>query len=286
MMQSRIFVHGLKAHADEMWASALLIASKPDIEFTEIIRDANRIGEASENDFILDCGMKFDGIRFFDHHQLESCETVDCALTLIAKTFAPWVFSDQKFSSLIERVRVQDNFGIPAAEQKFGKSASWLASEFVLIGLFEKEPLNTAKMLAGGFVARAAEIREIEEAGKWIESNTRIEFMKGGFKMLVCESSPFKDGFSINGFNAASTVYICRNKVNVVYGWATDGSDARTLFRTRSGNGIDFTKSAPEHPVFCHKGGFLLIFNPETEFEYRKLVLQAADQDEKSKESA
>ena len=277
MTESRIFVHGLKAHADDMWASALLIASRPEIKFTEIIRDANRISEATENDFILDCGMKFDGIRLFDHHQLEHTEDVDCTLTLIAKTFAPWVLTDEKFGRMIERVRFQDNNGVPAAEKKFGKSAEWITSEFVLIGLFEEEPLKIANMLAEGFRKRLAEIEETEKAEEWIKKNSHTEFLSGKIKVFVCEESPFKAGFSVKACNEATNKYIFANKIDISYGWNGDGSDTRTLFRTKfSTNNFDFTKSDPYNAIFCHNGGFLLIFDPVDKYEYRKLIIQAA----------
>lgn len=273
--KSRIFVHGLKAHADETWACALLIASNPEIEFTEIIRDAKRIGEATENDFVLDCGMKFDGDRFFDHHQFESSEDVDCTLTLIAKRFAPWTLSDTKFGPIIERVRVQDNFGIPAAEKKFGKSSSWLASESVLVALFESEPLKIANMLAEGFRNRLRELNEVKKAEKWIKKNSSLEILGNGLKVLVIESSPFKAGFSIAGFNSASNIYSESVEAGVIYGWNTDGSDSRTLFRTRSEKNVDFTYSVPENLIFCHNSGFLLVFDPADDTEYRKLILQS-----------
>ena len=284
--KSRIFVHGLKAHADETWACGLLIASKPEIEFTEIIRDAKRITEAADNDFVLDCGMKFDGEHFFDHHQFESTEDVDCTLTLIAKRFAPWTLSDTKFGPVIERVRVQDNFGIPAAEKKFGKSSSWLASECVMVALFESEPLKIANMLAEGFRNRLRELNEVKEAEKWIKENSSLETFENGLKVLVIESSPFKAGFSIAGFNSASNLYSASLEAGVIYGWNSDGSDSRSLFRTRSEKNVDFTCSAPENPVFCHNSGFLLVFDPADEAEYRKLVLQACCSDEKLKKSA
>ena len=283
--KSRIFVHGLKAHADEMWACALLIASNPEIEFTEIIRDAKRIGEAGENDFVLDCGMKFDGEHYFDHHQFESTEDVDCAFTLVAKRFAPWIFSDEKFGKLVERVRVQDNFGIPAAEKKFGKSADWIASEFVLIRFFEEEPLMVAEILADGFRKRVAEINEVEELLRWIPLNSHIETV-GRFKILVIENSPFESGFSILAFNSASSVYAGNEKIEIIFGWNSDGSDTRTLFRTRLGNDIDFTHSTPESLVFCHSGGFLLIFDPADDEEYRRLILQADISEKNCRQSA
>ena len=277
MTQSRIFVHGLRAHADDMWSSALLIASKPEVEFTEIIRDANRISEAGENDFVLDCGMKFDGIRFFDHHQLEHTEKVDCTLTLIARTFAPWVLTDERFGALAERVRIQDNFGLAAAEKKFGKSTGWIEQEYIFVGLFEKEPLKIAGLLVECFRKRLQEVKESEAAFKWIENNSFIEVLDNGIKVLVFKTSPFKEGFAQTPFNSACSKYVSEKKVEVSYGWNCDGSDARTLFRTPYARaGIDFMKSNPAESVFCHHSGFLLIFNPYDTCEYRKLVFQAA----------
>ena len=284
--KSRIFVHGLKAHADETWACALLIASNPEIEFTEIIRDAKRIGEAADNDFVLDCGMKYDGEHCFDHHQFESTANVDCTFTLIAKRFAPWTLSDTKFGPILERVRIQDNFGVPAAEKKFGKSSSWLASECVLVALFESEPLKIADMLSEGFRNRLRELNEVKEAEKWIKENSSIETFENGLKVLVITSSPFKAGFSIAGFNSASNLYSDSVEAGVIYGWNSDGSDTRTLFRTRSEKNIDFTHSTPENPVFCHNSGFLLVFDPTDVAEYRKLVLQADISEKNCRKSA
>lgn len=284
--KSRIFVHGAKAHADEMWACGLLIASNPGIEFTEIIRDAKRVGEATENDYILDCGMKFDGEHFFDHHQFESTEDVDCTLTLIAKRFAPWTLTDTKFGPVIERVRVQDNSGIIVSEQQFGKSSPWIASEFVLLNLFEVKPLEVANIIAYGFRRRLAEIKETERAKTWLESNSHIEIVEEKVKVFVCEESPFKAGFSIQAYNAASREVINKEKIEVAYGWNGDGSGNRSLFRTGYGKFIDLTKTAPERLVFCHNGGFLLVFDPADEAEYRKLVLQAYDYDEKTEKIA
>jgi len=285
--KSRIFVHGLKAHADEMWACGLLIASKPEIEFTEIIRDAKRVGEAADNDFVLDCGMKHDGEHYFDHHQFESTEDVDCTFTLIAKTFAPWVLTDEKFASLAERVRIQDNFGIAVAEKKFGNADEWIVSESVLTELFEKEPMKIAKILAEGFVKRLSDNLETKDAEAWIRKNARIELLGNGINVLVCETSPFKEGFSIAAYNTASSRYINEKKIEVAYGWNGDGSDTRTLFRTRQGEKyIDFTKSAPDVPVFCHNSGFLLVFNPSDDCEYRKLVRQACVCEKNIKKSA
>lgn len=286
MTHSRIFVHGLKAHADEMWACGLLIASKPDMEFTEIIRDAKRVNEATENDFVLDCGMKFDGIRCFDHHQFRISKNVDCTFTLIAKTFAPWVLTDEKFGPLAERVRVQDNFGIAAAEKKFGRSGGWIGPENILVGLFEKIPLTVANQLAAGFRTRLAEIRETEKVEKWLETNMRVGTIGDKLRVLICENSPFKAGFSINACNTASRKYINKGKAAVVYGWNSDGSDARTLFKTSFGKEIDFTKACPENPLFCHSSGFLLVFNPSNDCEYVKLALQAAGCEKNIKKSA
>lgn len=282
--KSRIFVHGLKAHADEMWACALLIASKPEIEFTEIIRDAKRIGEADGDDFILDCGMKYDGKHLFDHHQFESTEDVDCSLSLIAKTFAPWVLSDHKFGKLIERVRVQDNFGVAEAEKKFGDSSSWLFAEQVSLELFAKEPMTAARILADGFVKRLAEISEVDELLKWIPQNSHTETV-GRFKVLVIEHSPVQAGFSLTGFNSASTIYAGKEKIEIIFGWNSDGSDSRTLFRTRCGKDIYFTEAKPENEVFCHNSGFLLIFDPAADDEYKELIIQS-DVSEKNVEKS
>lgn len=286
MKRSRIFVHGLKAHADEMWACGLLIASKPEIEFTEIVRDAKRVGEAGANDFVLDCGMKFDGSRFFDHHQFKNSGKSECTFSLVAETFAPWVLADERFASLIGRVRVQDNSGIIVTEQQFGKSSPWIASEFVLLNLFEVKPLEVANIIAFGFRRRLAEIAETERAKTWLESNSHIEIIEGKVRALVCEASPFKAGFSIQAYNSASRHVINKERIEVAYGWNGDGSDSRTLYKTGFGKMINFTKAAPERLVFCHSGGFLLVFDPADEAEYRKLVLQACYLNKKMEKSA
>lgn len=286
--EAKIFVHGGKAHADDMWSTGILVYALSDqYDFVEIIRDGARISEAGPNDFVVDVGLKCDDSHFFDHHQFGRSDTAPCALTLVCRAYAPWLLEDQKYGQYFERIRVQDTKGVLAAEKVFlpkpgkkervdGMSQCWAQMEWNEIKEFEEAPLETAQRLARMLKRREREIAEVEEAKTWLATHSHREIVDDIVRCVVVDENPYP-GFSIDAINVAlnSVAEACR--AEVTYSWdANDPNLAqRCLYRTSYGKGIDFTRSVPATLAFCHNEGFLLVFTPETQEEYKDLIKQA-----------
>lgn len=273
---SKIFMSGLKARLDDMLAAALLIAAKPELEFTEIIRDEERSKEATENDFIIGCGGESDGTRKFDPRKIKSKgrSKKECALGLVAKAFVPELMADKKFAHLMKYVLAQETSGIPADKKQFGVSQQEHAYG-LKVSSFEKMPLTVAEEVANDFREKLAKADEVKEVENWLEENAHIEWQRFIIKVLVCDESPFKKGFSKSACKEAVKRYAKAHKICVLYGWKNDGSDIRTLYGSRFGKKcLDFTKAVPGDAVLCHKGG--VIFKPKNELEYRQLIDCAA----------
>lgn len=72
-MTKRIITHGNSFHADEVTGCALLKIFKPEHDY--VIERIPHQAEIPENaDYVLDVGRKFDGIKYFDHHQREESD--------------------------------------------------------------------------------------------------------------------------------------------------------------------------------------------------------------------
>lgn len=254
MKNSRIFTHGGKATADEMLASALLIASRPDINFTEIIRDEGRLNEATKKDFIL---------------------IGDDVLSSVAKAFAPCLLNDEKFGSLIDNVRFQKTSENHGNEEKSSESSQDYLGER-LIRLYERRPEMVAEGLAIDFKERLAELEEEQEVEKWLKAHIRIEWRRLIIKVFVCEKSPYEEGFSERACDTVIDKYLNgNNEVCVFYGWNSDGSGKRNLRVNKPGeDSLDFTKARPNYVAFCRKD--VVVFKPADENEYQHLIDRAA----------
>ena len=66
-MKKLIATHNKMFHADEVTAIALLeVFTDFEIEVQRVDHDTK---DFSKYDFVIDIGKKFDGIKYFDHHQ-------------------------------------------------------------------------------------------------------------------------------------------------------------------------------------------------------------------------
>ena len=66
-MKKLIATHNKTMHADEVMAVALLkVFTDDEIEIYRVDHDTN---DFTKYDFVIDIGKKFDGIKYFDHHQ-------------------------------------------------------------------------------------------------------------------------------------------------------------------------------------------------------------------------
>ena len=68
-MKKLIATHNKMFHADEVTAIALLeVFTDFEIEVQRVDHDTK---DFSKYDFVIDIGKKFDGIKYFDHHQFK-----------------------------------------------------------------------------------------------------------------------------------------------------------------------------------------------------------------------
>ena len=284
----KIFVHGGKAHADDMWACGVLVYALSDqYDFVEIIRDSARTDEAGPDDFVVDTGQKCDDRRLFDHHQFGRSDTAPCALTLVCRAYAPWLLEDQKYGKYFERIRVQDTKGVPAAEKAFlpkpgkkervdGMSQCWSQMEWNEIKEFEEFPLETAQRLARMLKRRELEITVATDANTWLVAHSHREIVDDIVRCIVVDENPYPR-FSVDALTDALNEAAEAYRAEVTYGWNPADPDfvQRSLYRTSYGKGIDFTRATPAIPGFCHNEGFLLVFTPETPEEFKNLIKQA-----------
>lgn len=276
MTKRRIYVHGQQAHLDETIASAIVISTHPEDDF-EIIRDSKEWVNAAPEDFVLDVGEQYDNVRLFDHHQKSLPHTKEngseCAATLVAQAFAPWMFHDPKMAVMLEMVRVLDTMG----PNQFKKRYFDLDQYTIPMGLaemFEEAPTETAKAFAKVIAKRRTIGEKMPSYLKWLEENSCNDNA-----VLVIESNT-NEAFSPQddrGLLEAQTRHAEREGSVMIYGFHRRNPDCRSLFRTALGEdlGYDLTKAKPEDEEFTHVNGFIQIFRPKDENEFKKLVKAA-----------
>ena len=274
-----IYVHGQRAHADEMVAAAILVAAK-GLDQYEIIRTQQEdFSDIGEEDYVLDTGGRHDGIKYFDHHQREDEVAGECAATLVAKAFAPELLTDGVWGDYLKRLALQDTKGLRAVETAIGARVSqFLLMEFGLVKLFERSPKEAVELVADMIRDRMSFLASVRDAADWIEEFTEIISVEG-HNALYLTRNYAEEGIESFVINAAQAKILDANSVvaTVSFDPRDPSGKTRTLFRTRQGEdvGVDFNKATPAEPKFCHKGGFLLNFVPADEEEWKGLLVQA-----------
>lgn len=272
-MERKIYVHGRLAHADDLLAAAVVIYAHPNDEF-EVIRDDGQAKNAGPDDFVLDCGMVYDGENHFDHHQLkvdkeQGCE---CALTLVIKRFAPWILKDPMYSEFVESVRVLDTLG----PNKFKKRYGTIRNVFQDASLqeFMENPTAEASRTARQFQRREYTGTMIPTYMEWIKNHSRTEGKALVFTANQWETFDVKKDRS--GFNEAVNYVTDEGGQYVTVGYDPD-DNCNVIFRTAAGEdaGVDLYKCNPEKLHFKHLGGFICKYFEQDPEEYRKLVAEA-----------
>ena len=278
----RIFTHGQKAHADDLIACAILVAVCRPGSLKAIIRcnsDRELPPIPEDDDFVVDVGGKYDGIRHFDHHQSSDDVKGECAATLVARHYCPELLGDVVWGPFLKRVALQDNHGLRAVESSKGDSRvnDLLVIEWGVVSWFEKNPLAAATFVAGIIQGRLDYLKKVEEAESWVSDNGRAFFV-GGVSVFMLKRDPREDGLDPAVVNTAMGPRIndVEAKLTMSFDPRSEAGKVRTLFRTKNGEGsIDLTKASPQNPVFCHKAGFLLNFIPADEEEWKRLVRES-----------
>lgn len=287
----RIYTHNGKAHADEMYACGLLIlamaqrrgipSEKMDVEICRLASpDLLPKTELGKAEFIVDIGGIYDADRNrFDHHQkgLEK----DCTATLVARHFFPSFSKNRRWREALERILILDTQGPSGLESAYGiptiETGKFTFVEEIMVQLFEVKPTYVALFMAQLLEVCISALEQRDIAMKWLleESEHQISFEKG-VAVLDIPKDYVAEGIPVRAINSAQASLIQDKGIHVVYGWDVRNPGCRMLFRTRQGEGVvDFTRCTPEDPVFCHTGGFLLVFRPTHELEWQRLLGQA-----------
>lgn len=271
MTKRKIFVHGRAAHADDFMATAIIMYAHPGIDF-EVIRDDSRLNEATEEDFVLDCGCVTDGVRKFDHHQLtvEPGKGSECAATLVAHVYAPWMFTDPKYGPALESIRILDTLG--PDWYTFFYNDLWDIFREDAIRRFSAKPTEAARELAQTLTEREYTGKKMPDYQAWLRDNASLEddvFVIGNpWKVF----DPAKD---LKGLLEAIGYETKTNQAKATVFW--DNFDqCWSLFRTWAGDqaGIDLARCTPAEPKFVHPAGFLCKFFGDIE-QWRGLYAQA-----------
>ena len=280
-MGFRIITHDRKAHMDELLASALLsIHLKEDpLEIVRIpSRDAAVMvekGDYSENDWFLDCGMKFSpDQRLFDHHQERE---LGSAALLIFETFFPHLQESElaDYIRLISRVdtggiRVLDDYDVVSESQSY-----WSFSQKLVLKSFEADPLKILEIFRAGLEDRIRFERAKKEAELWLQTEHHTEiFQLDGINILVYNTRPPRELAS--PIRAVDGKIVDENEIHGILSFDDENEENRVLFRTNRGHDLlDFTLSAPKDVKFCHQGGFLMKFKPGDNREWQEIILDS-----------
>lgn len=273
----RIITHAGKAHLDELVASALLAIVRerqPD----EILRQENRETERliaenllEEDDWVLDCGMKYDPAnRIFDHHH---DGTLPSTALLIFNEYFPELKESRLHDSMILLSRV-DTGGIQSLNDFGNIDESGSYSSFtqkLLLKGFELDPLDAVRMVSEALKDNIAFEHMRNKALLWLENEEHTEVIEsGGLKVLCYRVSPPEELAS--ALRSADKEMVDQLKIEAVLSFDEKNPAGRALYRTGHGMDVlDFTQCKPAKTIFCHPGGFLLKFEPSSEDEWRTL---------------
>lgn len=271
----KILTHGGNAHVDEVIAIALIsIAEEQEVHIERAYPSEET--DYSNYDFVVDVGRRFDGEKFFDHHQNTPETEGKSATTLVVEEYFPGVLEAglvNELSGLFERIGMQDTKGLTKTRKKYENEEvkPFMTLEFGLVEEFKTNPNFIVNRVIVPILKRALNFREeVIKASEFLKKNSEILEVKGSVKALKI-TKEFDGGYK--AFNKAQTNIIDENDISVVYNY-DNGSDGRVLFRTSFGEkvGIDLTKVNPESPIFIHKAGFLAKFHPSSKGEFLELI--------------
>ena len=118
-----------------------------------------------------------------------------------------------------------------------------------------------------------------KEADVWLseEDNMKIVSIEGLNILRYLKQPPPE---LVSPLRSAAGRIVDEHEVSAILSFDDKIPEALTLYRTDFGHDLlDFSKSEPAQPIFCHYGGFLMKFIPSYENEWEKLVKTAGTAD-------
>ncbi|MBN2657884.1 MAG: MYG1 family protein [Spirochaetales bacterium] len=280
-MAYKIVVHDGKAHMDEVLGAALLALYKGE-EPEEIIRmnalDAEKKvadGSMDREMWFIDCGMVFDPEnRLFDHHQDRD---LDCSALLIFNRYFKHLQGTElhQYVELVSKVDTKgamslDDFHLVSESRDY-----FSFSHNILIRTFEENPMLVLKLMLAGLEDKIAFEQAKQVAALWRKEPGNMEIITvSGIKVLVYLEQPPSELRS--PLRSEISRLVDEKEIGATYSFDEKIPGARTLYRTDFGhNLLDFTRSSPTQPLFCHNGGFLMKFKPEDDVEWMRLLSES-----------
>ncbi|MBL8027502.1 MAG: MYG1 family protein [Fibrobacteres bacterium] len=277
-MKYNILTHDGKAHMDELLAIALIAIHNGEepanIERrqSQAVSDAVAAGNIPENTWLVDVGLVYDPERnLYDHHQDGS---LDCSALQIFSRFFPHL-KGTELDEYIQLVSKVDNQGIKSLNdwRLIDESKSyWSFTHSLLLRLFERDPWPSLRLVIEGLKDRIDFEQKIAEGVKWLSDPHNIEIINvAGINVIKYLKQPPED--LISATRSADASIIEKHDIIATYSFDDRDPKSRILFRTNRGaERVDFNKAAPAKSLFCHKGGFLLRFVPDSDREWLKLI--------------
>lgn len=280
-MSYKVITHNGKAHMDEVLAIALLTIHKNELP-ADILRihpeeAADKIikGNISKDIFYIDCGLRYEPENnIFDHHHSKE---IGCSALLLFE----FLFKDMLNTTLhkyIQLVSKVDTMGPNSLNDFTFKSESidyFGFTHSLLLRQFEQSPLRVVELLRDGILSILDFETIKEDAKKWLSEscNTSIITIKT-INILVYLKEP-PPGIS-SAVKILDGDIIKNNNIHVTYSFDKDDKRVRTLYRTLNGDKlVNFNYSSVNNKIFCHAGGFLLKFIPESDTEWRSIIEEA-----------
>jgi len=280
-MSFRIITHHGKAHMDELLAISLLSVYKKELP-QEIVRmnpqEAAVLaasGNFSDDTYFIDCSLVHDSKRkMFDHHQDNN---TPCSALLVFEHFFPEL-EGSELHDYIKLVSKIDTKGIKAIDDFETARESRIYFSFsqkLLLKYFEEKPAAVIEIFQKGIEDKIDFAEKRKDASAWLSTEGNIEITEiEGIKVVIYNDRPPLDLYQ--AVRAEDSLLIDQYQADVIYSFDENREDVRTLFRTNHGHeSIDFSRSEVSETVFCHKGGFLLKFVPDSENEWIDIIKQS-----------
>lgn len=280
-MSFKVITHNGKAHMDEVLAIVLLAIYNNELpsEITRInpeeAAEIVKKGDISNDTYFIDCGLRYDpSNNIFDHHHSKE---IGCSALLVFE----YLFEDLVNSSLhnyIKLVSKVDTMGPNSLNDFTFKSESveyFSFSQNILLRQFEKTPLKVIDIFRDGIISIINFEAIKDEAKSWLADSNNITIISiHNINTLVYLKTPPQEIASAVKILDGDTIK--DNNIHVTYSFDKDDNRVRTLYRTLNGDRvINFSSVTVKNKIFCHPGGFLLKFIPDTDNEWKTIIEEA-----------
>jgi len=248
----KIAVHDGKFHADEILAVALLdVFLKENFDVTRVGHDEV---EFDNYDFVIDVGLHYDRVKYFDHHQNAKGTPAAC--------FMVWEYLKYRLSLEQYGYTEIDELVKYCSENDVGNNMAIVGSLPYIVGLYNNENIYSPKQhvaflnvltLVTSIIGAMKEMQDKINCENAVVDSLSID--ECGILWLPCYLHAMK---RINGFTRPEVKYIA---------WYESEKQQWYLRVPNTGDGSYNLVSDPlqssELATFVHASGFLATFKTE-----------------------